>query len=80
MIPILNKHGVQIATMREISKARPTLICTRAKEFQEELEREVLGAKGIQMELLHKRLGHTSQSVTERLVRDQLGVGGGCRR
>ena len=36
------------------------------------MEGEVLGAKGIQMELLHKRLGHTSQSGMERLVREQM--------
>ena len=32
----------------------------------------MLGGKGISMELLHKRLGHTSQSGMERLVREQL--------
>ena len=36
------------------------------------MEGEVPGAKGIQMELLHKRLGHTSQSGMERLVREQM--------
>ena len=36
---------------------------------------EALGAKGVQMDLLHRRLGHTSQSVIERLVRDQLACG-----
>ena len=49
VIPIINKHGTQIATMRETSRAKPTLICTRAGEFQGELGGEVLGAKGIQM-------------------------------
>ena len=72
VIPIINKHGVQIATMRETSKARPTLICTKAGDFQGEFGGEALRAKGIQMELLNKRLGHTSQSVMERLVRDQM--------
>ena len=60
VIPILNKQGKQIATMKETAKARPTLICTRVKEAQEEMEGDILGAKGVQMELLHKRLGHTS--------------------
>ena len=36
------------------------------------VEAEVLGGKGIQMELLHKRLGHTSQSVVDRLVREKM--------
>ena len=74
-IPILNKCGEQIATMRETKKARPTLICSRVKEAEVgecDLEAEVLGGKGIQMELLHRRLGHTSQSVIQRLVRDQM--------
>ena len=71
VIPILNRGGDQIATMRETLKARPTLICMRLNEG-EEMEGEVLGGKGIQMELLHKRLGHTSQSVIERLVREQM--------
>ena len=75
-IPILNKKGVQIATMRETEKARPTLICTRLHEAdthgKEGLEGEVLGGKGVQMDLLHRRLGHTSQSVIERLVREQM--------
>ena len=53
--------------MKETRKARPTLICERLKGG-EEMEGEVLGGKGIQMELLHKRLGHTTQSGMERLV------------
>ena len=36
------------------------------------MEGEVLGGKGVQMDLLHRRLGHTSQSVMERLVREQI--------
>ena len=36
------------------------------------MEGEVLWGKGISMELLHKRLGHTSQGEMERLVREQL--------
>ena len=71
MIQILNRKGNQIALMRETSKARPTLICKRVKEV-EEMEGEVLGGKGIQMELMHERLGHTSQSGMERLVREEL--------
>ena len=71
VFPILNQKGKQIATMRETSKARPTLICERVTEAGK-MEGEVLGGKGIQMELLHKRLGHTSQSGMERLVREQL--------
>ena len=39
----------------------------------EGMEGEVLGGKGISMELLHKRLGHTSQGGMERLVREHLG-------
>ena len=42
------------------------------EECEYEMEGEALGAKGVQMDLLHRRLGHTSQSVIERLVRDQL--------
>ena len=75
VIPILNRAGNQIATMRETRKARPTLICTRLKEGESEkgvIEAEILGGKGVNMELLHKRLGHTSQSVLERLVREQM--------
>ena len=56
--------------MRETAKARPTLICTRMEECEYEMEGEALGAKGVQMDLLHRRLGHTSQSVIERLVRE----------
>ena len=56
--------------MRETAKARPTL--TRVDVSEAEMEGEVLGAKGVHMDLLHRRLGHTSQSVIERLVRDQL--------
>ena len=70
-IPILNREGEQIATMRESLKARPTLVCKGLNEH-EEMEGEVLGGKGISMELLHKRLGHTSQGGMERLVREQL--------
>ena len=58
--------------MRETAKARPTLICSRAEGYDGVMEGEALGAKGVQMDLLHRRLGHTSQSVIERLVRDQL--------
>ena len=72
VIPIFNRDGKQIATMRETTKARPTLICTRMEECEYEMEGEALGAKGVQMDLLHRRLGHTSQSVIERLVREQL--------
>ena len=77
LIPIFNRDEEQIATMKETVRARPTLICERLKhadgdEGGEEVEAEVLGGKGIQMELLHKRLGHTSQSVIDRLVREQM--------
>ena len=77
VIQIFNRAGEQIATMKETVRARPTLICERLKESDEnkggdESEAEVLGGKGIQMELLHKRLGHTSQSVIDRLVREQM--------
>ena len=46
--------------MKETTRARPTLICERFKEVEEneggdEAEAKVLGGKGIQMELLHKR-------------------------
>ena len=71
VIPILNREGEQIATMRESLKAKPTLIC-EALNGPEEMEGEVLGGKGISMELLHRRLGHTSQGGMERLVREQL--------
>ena len=70
-IPILNREGEQIATMRESLKARPTLVCG-GLNVPEEMEGEVLGGKVISMELLHKRLGHTSQGGMERLVREQL--------
>ena len=59
VIPILNKSGVQIATMRETKKARPTLICSRLQEAdvkENVMEGEVLGGKGVQMDLLHRRL------------------------
>ena len=77
VIPIFNREGEQIATMKETVRARPTLICGRLKYVDEdegggEVEVEVLGGKGIQIELLHKRLGHTSQSVIDRLVREQM--------
>ena len=70
--------------MRETTKARPTLICTRlyeAHSHESDMEGEVLGGKGVRMELLHKRLGHTSQSVIERLVREQMvrGLGEGVK-
>ena len=77
VIPIFNREGEQIATMKETVRARPTLICERLKYADEnedggEVEAEVLGGKGIQIELLHRRLGHTSQSVIDRLVREQM--------
>ena len=59
-IPILNREGEQIATMQESLKARPALVCKGLNDGRE-MEGEVLGGKGISMELLHKRLGHTSQ-------------------
>ena len=72
--------------MKETVRTRPTLICERLKEGEEnkggdEVEAEVLGGKGIQRELLHKRLGHTSQSVIDRLVREQMvrGLEGGAK-
>ena len=72
-IPIYNKGGYQIATMQESTKARPTLVCEVAKHVEVEgVEGEALGAKGINMELLHKRLGHTSRGGMERIVREQL--------
>ena len=72
-IPILNRSGIQVATMKETRRARPTLICTRMKGVEDcVVEAEVLGAKGISMELLHKRLGHTSLSVMQRLVKGQM--------
>ena len=93
VIQIFKRLGEQIATMKETSKARPTLICGRFKSAGEvecadesEGEGEVLYGKGIQMELLHKHLGHTSQSVMESFVREQMvrgleeGVKGGFGR
>ena len=50
-IPIVNREGEQIATMRESLKAKPTLIC-EALNGPEKMEGEVLGGKGISMELL----------------------------
>ena len=70
-IPIYNKDGNQIATMEESLKARPTLVCVGANA-DVGVKGEVLGAKGISMELLHKRLGHTSRGGMERIVREQL--------
>ena len=77
VIQIFNRAGEQIATMKETVRARPTLIFERLKYADEdegggEVEAEVLGGKGIQIELLHRRLGHTSQSVIDRLVREQM--------
>ena len=64
VIQIFNRAGEQIATMKETIRARPTQICERLREANVnegggEVEAEVLGGKGIQMELLHRRLGHT---------------------
>ena len=70
-ISIYNKVGEQIATILENEKARPTLVCEKYHGAAQ-LEGEVLGGKGITMELLHRRLGHTSQGGLERLVREQL--------
>ena len=70
-IPIYNKVGEKIATILENEKARPTLVCEKYHGAAQ-LEGEVLGGKGITMELLHRRLGHTSQGGLERLVREQL--------
>ena len=75
VIPILNKEEVQIATMRETAKARPILIFTRLQGADAEgsdMEGEILGGKRVQMELFQKRLGHTSQSVIVRLVREKM--------
>ena len=73
---IYGTTGVQIATVRETGKARPTLVCTRLHEAETHggggMEGEVLRGKGVQMDLLHKRLGHTSQSGIERLVWEQM--------
>ena len=70
-IPIYNKMGERIATILENEKARPTLICEKYHGAAH-LEGEVLGGKGITMELLQRRLGHISQGGLERLVREQL--------
>ena len=59
IIPIYNKVGVLIATMQESFGARPTLICERLKR-RVQSGAKVFGGKGVQMELLHRRLGHTS--------------------
>ena len=71
VISIYNREGKQIATMRETLRARPTLVCDRLNGV-EKMKGEVFGRKGISMELLHKRLGHTSQGGMERLVREQM--------
>ena len=63
--------GEQIATILENEKARPTLVCEK-HHGAAQLEGEVLGGKGVTMDLLHRRLGHTSQGGLERLVREQL--------
>ena len=58
--------------MREsLAIARPTLVCDGLNGV-EKMEGEVRGGKGISMEMLHKRLGHTSQGGMERLVREHL--------
>lgn len=78
VIPILKRVGQHIATMKETTKARPTLVCTRLKVADSEEVRtkgEILGGEGVQMELLHGRLAHTSKSVMERLARDELATG-----
>ena len=63
--------------MKETVRAMPTLICERLKYADEdegggEVETGVLGGKGIQIEHLHRRLGHTSQSVIGKPVREQM--------
>ena len=59
--------------MKETRRAHPTLICTRMKGVEDcVMGAEVLGTKGISMELLHKRLGHTSLSFMQRLVKCQM--------
>ena len=63
--------GEQIAAIKENEKARPTLVCEKHYRAAQ-LEGEVLGGKGITMELLHRRLGHTFQGGLDRLVREQL--------
>ena len=47
VIKIFNRDGKQIETMRETTKARPTLICTRMEECGYEMEGEALGTKGV---------------------------------
>ena len=55
------------------AKARPNLVCEMHRgEEDGYMEGEVLGETGVQMELLHRRLGHTSQSGMERLVKAQM--------
>ena len=54
VIHIFNRAREQIATMKEIVRARPTLICERLKgadedEGGDEAEAKVLGGKGIQI-------------------------------
>ena len=59
--------------MRESARGRPTPIGeVMRKEGDEQKGREVLGAKGISMEILHKRLGHTAKSGLERLIRKRM--------
>ena len=73
VIPIFNSEGRQISSMKESLKGKPNLIWERVKEGKRvDMDAEVLGAKGIHMELLHKRLGHTSQTRMERLVCGQM--------
>ena len=60
--------------MQESFGARPTLICERL-EGRVQSGAEVFGGKGVQMELLHRRLGHTCKRGLERLVKDGLGMG-----
>ena len=57
--------------MQESFGARHTLICERLEE-RVQSGAEVFGGKGVQMELLHRRLGHTSQRGLERLVKEQM--------
>ena len=40
MIPIFNQKGKQIATMRETSRARTTLVCKSVKQAEEMVEKE----------------------------------------
>ena len=73
IIPIFNSKGGQIASMKESAKGKPTLIGRRVEGGgRPRRGGEVYGAKGVSMELLHKRLGHTSKSGMERLVREQM--------